>query len=351
MLAVLLALAIAPDDPPAFVEITPEVERSSERARTFLLKSQNRDGSWGLDPGTQGDVTCTAMACMALMAGGNTQKSGLDPAAVASIRKGLDYVLPRARKNPQNIVSEATTLIQGKLGKDVHTFFAATFLSQAFGMEELKVTPEERTAIGEIVTAMCKQIARTQDKDGSWQKDHFGGLKGTCMAWLALRSAHSAGIAVEDASVRKVVEFIEKQYNKKSHMFSTSGGHDYQSLYASSSCLRVLHGMGQQSTTVDLPEAYKALYGFVSKGGLSSQFLSVEGEDYLASAMITQAMMKDGGPLWVEWFGFIRQKMIRQQNKDGSWTGTACISGRIFATSCSLLTLQAPYRQLPMQDL
>jgi hypothetical protein len=347
-------LAAGPDGD-AFVEITPVVERAADRGRAWLLKTQNRDGSWGISARSEGDVTCTALASMALMAGGNTQRTGPDNDAVAAVRRGLDYVLKQARRNPKAIVPSATTLVQSKLGKEVHTFLAVVFLSQAYGMEQPWTTPEERVEIREVLSAMCAQISRTQERDGSWHTDTFGGLKATCMAWLALRSAHSAGISVEEASVDRVVQFITRQYDGRTHLFRggalgyASGG--YQVLYASSSCLRVLYGMGADNTSVNLLEAYKAIHRTITKGELGGQFLSVEGEDYMAAAMITQAMMIDGGDAWREWYGFIREKLIKKQNADGSWTGTACIHGPTFATCCALLSLQAPYRLLPMQDL
>ena len=34
----------------------------------------------------------------------------------------------------------------------------------------------------------------------------------------------------------------------------------------------------------------------------------------------------------------------------GSWTGTACISGRTFATSCALWALRTPNRLLPITE-
>lgn len=354
LLLLALSIPFPPGGDPPFDEITPEVKQSIDKGVEWLMKTQNKDGSWGISERDRGDFTCTAIACMALMAGGNNQRTGPDPSAVDAVRRGLDWLLDQARKNPGDIARGNTTLVQNKLGKDVHNFFAVVFLSQAYGMEELKVTPDEKEQIKTILTDLCAYISKEQEPDGSWSKESFGGLKGTCMAWMALRSAHSAGVTVEDASVQKIVEFVTKRYDKRTHMFDNQAGGwgGYQTLYASSSCLRVLYGMGQDTTTVDLHESYKAIYEFVSKGGLQGQFLTVEGEDYLAAWMITQAMLHDEAGDWKEWYSFIREKLMRHQNKgDGSWTGTACISGKTFSTCCALLALQTPYRQLPMQDL
>ena len=96
-------------------------------------------------------------------------------------------------------------------------------------------------------------------------------------------------------------------------------------------------------------QAAKALINFVKKG-FKGQFLSVEGEDYMSAALVTQALMFEDGPLFAEWYPWICKRLIDKQAKDGSWTGTACISGRTFATCNSLLTFQAPNRLLPILE-
>ncbi|MEK7867360.1 MAG: hypothetical protein AAB434_11825 [Planctomycetota bacterium] len=352
-LLLMLASALA-DEPSSWQELTPEVDRSVSKATEWLLSAQRRSGAWGLDRTGQDpdDVSCTSIAALALMAGGNTERGGPDGRAVEAVQRAAMFVLARARAARDGagdmMLGGQQSLIQTKLGYNIHTFFATTFLSQALGMQYL--TTEQEEEVRHLLRRMTDRIAKTQEADGSWHRNTFGSLKATCMAWLALRSSSSAGIQVDGASMEKTVKFIRSQYVAATRLFGAEGG-GYQTIYATASSVRVLHGVGEGKDD-KIVSARKAFFAYVRDGGqMGGQFLSVEGEDYLAAAMMTQALSQQGGDEWREWFTWIRKRLIDKQGGDGSWTGTACISGRTFATSCALLTLQAPNRLLPLQDL
>ena len=355
MVSFLLLAAIAfADEPATWQELTPETEQSISKATEWLLSAQRRSGAWGLDRTGQDpdDISCTSIAALALMAGGNTERSGPDGRAVEAVQRAASFVLARARAARGGAgdltLGAQQSLVQNKLGYNIHTFFATTFLSQALGMQYL--TAEQEKEVRELLRRMTDRIAKTQEADGSWHRNTFGSLKATCMAWLALRSSSSAGIQVDGASMEKTVKFIRSQYVAATKLFGADGG-GYQTIYATASSVRVLHGVGEAKEAKVLA-ARKAFFAYVGDGGqMGGQFLSVEGEDYLAAAMMTQALSQEGGDEWREWFTWIRQRLIAKQGGDGSWTGTACISGRTFATCCALLTLQAPYRLLPLQEL
>jgi hypothetical protein len=232
----------------------------------------------------------------------------------------------------------------------VHNFFAVIFLTQIYGMRPSWLEKENLEEMREVLSNLTDIIARSQEANGSWHTNTFGSLKATCMAWLALRAASSAGIEIKKAAVDKTVEFIKKQYNPGTKLFDRNnqmGG--YQAIYATASSVRVLYGMGYSKS----PEATGAADSFlkyVRGGQMGGQYLTVEGEDYLSAAMMTQALIREPGQRWTQWFGYIRDELIRRQNGDGSWTSTACISGRTFPTACALLALEAPFRILPLQD-
>ncbi len=354
VLLLLIAAAAFADEPATWQEITPEQERSISKATEWLLSAQRHSGAWGLDRtgADPDDISCTSIAALALMAGGNTERGGPDGRAVLAVQKAASFVLARARLAREGagdmMLGAQQSLVQHKLGYNIHTFFATTFLSQALGMQYL--TTEQEEEVGHLLRRMTDRIAKTQEADGSWHRNTFGSLKATCMAWLALRSSASAGIRVDGASMEKTIKFIRAQYVAGTKLFGADGG-GYQTIYATASSVRVLHGVGD-AKEAKVVSARKAFFAYVGDGGpMGGQFLSVEGEDYMAAAMMTQALSQAGGDEWQAWFTWIRKRLIDKQGGDGSWTGTACISGRTFATCCALLTLQAPYRLLPLQDL
>jgi hypothetical protein len=316
------------------------------RGLVWLLRAQNRDGSWGLDAQTAGDVSCTAVAALALMAGGNTERGGPDVESVEAIRKAVRFVVGRVHRTRGDF-SDEETLVQRKLGKHVHTFFATVLLTQTFGQRNIW-QPVEMADFKDHLSLLTRRIVATQEADGSWHKETFGSLKATCMAWLALRSAASIGVDVEKASVAKIMTFILDQYNPASKLFdktNKSGG--YQAIYSTGSCLRVLYGMGE-GNSVQARAATDAFMTFVKTPQNGAAYLTVEGEDYLSAALVSQALLIEQDGRWSCWSPWIAKELEKRQAKDGSWTTTACISGRTFPTACGLLALQTPGRLLPI---
>jgi hypothetical protein len=146
------------------------------------------------------------------------------------------------------------------------------------------------------------------------------------------------------------LRFIRSQYNPGTKMFGNVRGESTNPLYATCSGVRIMHGMGLWSEREDR-DATDQFIKEVAKGQYSQQFLTITGEDYPAAMMMTHALVKEGGERWQTWFGYVRTKLLKFQNSDGSWTATSCLQGRTFATACSVLCLQTPYRLLPLQDL
>lgn len=331
-------------------EITVQSEKSVEKGVKWMLRAQNRDGSWGLDSHTPGDPTCTVLAALSLMANGSTERAGTDPDIVSAVRRAIHWLVERARRFRGNFAGGETTLIQHKLGHTVHTFFATVFMTQIYGMRGGWVEKDELEEMREATADMAARIVKTQESDGSWHKEFFGSLKATCMAWLGLRAAASVGFDVEDAAVDKTIKFIKSQYNPSTKLFDRyTGQGSYQTIYATASCLRVLYSMGE-GPSQEAQGATEAFLKFVRTGQMGAAFLTVEGEDYLSAFLVTQALLIEEGKWWGEWFPWIRDELVKRQNPEGSWTSTACISGKTFATACALLTLEAPYRRLPINE-
>lgn len=242
------------------------------------------------------------------------------------------------------MVGSGKTVVQVMMGQHVHTFFATIFLSQAYGLHETWLGDEPPEAIQRILERLAESIAQTQEPDGSWHKESYGSLKTTALAWLALRSAHSAGITIKKAAADRTVKFLQEQFQPDSGLFR--GGERTQSIYASVGALRVLYGMGSVKTD-EVRKGTPAVLAMIKK----INFLGYEGEDFLAAVMLTQSLIHEEGPFWGEWYPWIADTLVKKQNPDGSWTGLSCITGRTFPTACSLLSLGVPYKLLPLQEI
>jgi hypothetical protein len=338
----------------AFDEIIPDQAKSIDRGIQWLIKAQNKDGSWGMDLKTPPNVSATAIAGLALLASGSTDREGADPAAVRALKSCVAHLLKRGRsaKKGRDIADGEHSEVQTYVGHMAPTFYAVIFLSQIYGNKSLELSVESMREMKEVLEKLTDTIALSQDADGSWFKNTYSSLQGTCLAWMALRSANSAGIPIKAATIEKTLKFIRAQYNPGIKMFNAPGqrGASTQTIYATCSAIRILHGMGLWKERED-QEAMRTFLDKVAKGQWSGEFLTITGEDYPAALFMTHALIKEGGANWETWFGFVRAKLLKHQNADGSWTATSCLSGRTFATACAALCLQTPYRLLPLQDL
>jgi prenyltransferase beta subunit len=243
-------------------------------------------------------------------------------------------------------------LIQGKLGRRVHNFFAVVFLTQVYGMRTLNFGQQTNQEMRDTIEKLTDFIAKTQEPDGSWHKETFGSLKATGMAWLALRSAASTGIPIRHAALDKTLKFIKGQYNSSTKCYDGAhrgGSYGYDTLYATATAVRVLEGTGCGQET-QTQNAIDTFIQRIKSGDWSHMYLTVEGEDYLAAAMMSHALVHREDERWQTWFEFIRGALCKRQNGDGSWVSTACITGRVFATACALLALETPQRLIPMQQ-
>jgi hypothetical protein len=72
------------------------------------------------------------------------------------------------------------------------------------------------------------------------------------------------------------------------------------------------------------------------------------GEEFLSYMNISEMLVVSGGPKWESWDKSIAENLNRVQNKDGSWSGDHCITGRTFCTAAALLTLMADRAPVPL---
>jgi hypothetical protein len=76
-------------------------------------------------------------------------------------------------------------------------------------------------------------------------------------------------------------------------------------------------------------------------------FGSNGGEEFLSFLNISEALVLKGGKEWEEWDAKMAAGMQKAQDKDGSWAGHHCITGRTFCTAGALLVLLADRTPFP----
>lgn len=80
-------------------------------------------------------------------------------------------------------------------------------------------------------------------------------------------------------------------------------------------------------------------------------FGSNGGEEFLSFLNISEALLVKGGKDWTEWDGKMTKGLEKAQDKDGSWAGHHCITGKTFCTAAALLVLTADRTPFPLDVL
>lgn len=318
-----------------FNEFTPQSSESVKRGSAWLMKTMHRNGGCGVDIGQAPDIGCTAIVGLSLLSQGSTPVEG--PRS-REVRQIVSFLLQAIDQMPSDDITAAThTQLQNKIGRHAHSFFAALFLSQVIG-EGWDPAPV-RKGLGKLV----RVITRMQTEQGNWRGRSWAPTLGTVMGWVSLRGAHFAGFKVEASAERTANHLIQVMQNK----ISKRSGSWMHTLYKNATGIRVLYAMGKE----DEPIAKKAFADVCQLVGKdNTPFSSAGGEEYLAFHLITETMLQRGGQEWAEWYPVVRNKIIKVQNTDGSWTGRHCITSRTFCTAAALLVLTAPNRYLPISQ-
>ena len=84
-----------------------------------------------------------------------------------------------------------------------------------------------------------------------------------------------------------------------------------------------------------LAKAEKAL----SSAEFVKGFGSMGGEEFISYLNLSDSLVRKGDETWDKWNGDIQERLRKLQNKDGTWAGHHCITGRVACTSAAILTL------------
>jgi hypothetical protein len=332
----LLGAGIGPRDP-----VPAEARASCERGITFLLNAQNSDGSWGDEPGSMGDVGNTSIAVLALLGAGSTPTRGPHWRAT---RRGIDWVMRRTRGYDEGrIPFRANTLLQRKLGENADLYLSSLLYSQLLGINtDLQ---DDRRMQAEL-TGMCRHIASLQKPNGEWETSYEPMLT-TVLAWLSLKQAHAAGVTIHQASPHKVVEYLRKEcLEPQTGIFREQKWGRQERFVTQSGGLRVFYGMDLGHTE----EARRATQVMLKMKFDQDVGGRHGGEEFLGAVFATQAMFLERDAGYASWYPKIVKALLACQNRDGSWTGHHCITGRVFCTACSVLAMLTPDKLLPMVE-
>jgi squalene cyclase len=283
------AQAFAADDAP---ELTAKASEAIDRGLQFLLKTQNKDGSWDSDGEGGRSVACTSLALMAFMS--KAQFPGSGPYA-KELDRGKDWLLKHAKGRPD-----------GYLGTVMYEHGLATLaLSEMWGMTRDR---EDDDVIQKALEGAVDVIVRSQNPGGGWryQPQADGGEDTSCTQTVfhALASARQAGIMVPDETITKVIKYLKFAQNQETGGFAYApNGNAHVSHACSAGGTYCAQLAGQRDS-----EMVAAALRYLKQQ--SSVMINGGGHYYYLHYYAIQAMVQAGDDYYAEWYPLIRDALI-----------------------------------------
>jgi hypothetical protein len=325
-----MACAAAAQEKAVYPEgVDGEIDAGVQRGLAFLARTQNRDGSWRSEGG-RGEYPCamTGLAGTAILASGSTPTRGKYWRA---IRRSVEYLI--GRQQPNGLIAAMSEENQSMYGHG----FSTMYLAEVFGMEEDERRQQD---LHRVLTQAVKLTTAAQSSYGGWiYTPTSGGDEGsvTVTQMQALRACRNAGILVPVETVKKATQYIVKSANADGSIRYSLRGSSGGRPPITAAAVAVLYSAGRY----DDPIAAKALeYAkrTISVGGHGN------GHYFYAHLYLAQALYFEGGRPWTDYYAAMSKSLLRQQARDGSWTGDGV--GTTYGTAIALIILQLPYANL-----
>ena len=311
----------------------PNWDKSIERGLKWLAQSQTKMGRWT----TTGFPTAmTALATTALLCSGTTSTQG--PHA-RHVRRAMDFLLSQSREN--GLIGDPELDNRYTYGHG----FSMLCLSQLLGEEE---DLERREELIDSLTRAVRFSGRAQTKSGGWgyvsAKDgnDFDEGSTTITQVQGLRGCRNAGIPVEASIIDRARQYI---YSCK----NPDGGISYSSRNTGSSrpaitaaALATLYNAGDYDSR-HVPDMMK--YCKQNLEHVTDEARAF-GHWHYTYLYFSQVMYREGGQEWSSFRDRICNRIVGEQQPDGSWSGVNY--GPVYVTAINLIILQLDRGILPI---
>lgn len=307
-----------------FIEITPELRECVQLGLKYLSDTQQPDGTFSGDRYGK-NVGITSLGCIAFLADGHVPGRGEYGHVV---KKGLDFVLSSA--NETGLIAANTSH-----GPMYGHGFATLFLGEIYGM-----TGDAR--VREALVKAVRLIVNSQNSEGGWRYHPVpfdADLSVTICQIMGLRSARNAGISVPRETIERAIAYVRQSQNPSDGGFRymLNGGSGSAFPRSAAGVASLYYAGIYEGDALEKGLNYLIRMRDNSQAGGGHYFY---GQYYAA-----QAMYLAGGDYWKDWFPWIRDDLIKKQNKEGSWQSS---HGEAYASAMALIILQVPNRLLPI---
>ena len=323
------------------------VDESCDRAITFLVNQQGKDGS--ISENHQNETTMTALAVMAMAAVGHQPTDRTTEGQ--AMRKALAYVLRDDRQDANGYFGNRDG--SRMYGHGIITLMLAEMLGMGVDDEMDQRLQERLQKAIELILTAQRHRKQSPVYQGGWRySPDSGDADISVSVWqlMALRSAKNAGLkSVPKEAIDEAVGFIRRCY--KGDAGSRNGPKDTsafayqpggQPVYSTASAgLLSMQVAGQY----EAPEVLRAADWLMNQQVSFGDQWFFYGTYYYA-----QGMYQRGDKYAQKARQNVEQILLEHQNKDGSWTGHSQEhhAGRVYATAMAVLSLSVKYHYLPI---
>ncbi len=356
----------------------------------WLAEHQLENGGWGQGEESRqmgnhlehltdkASVADTCAAALALLRSGSTPTSGDHGHNILSAVRFVVAEILASDEESLFVTDIRGTRLQSKLGTFIDTFMASLLLAEVKG--KLPGEEDEKKVCAAIDKIMNK-IERNQKADGTFGGTGWANALSISMASKGVNRIAQSGQAVNEEVREKLEKQAQGKFDSKAGTFAAPGSAGV-ALYASAASLSAMQDsentnrklraelkkkLAEAETDEERTKIADTLRRFdTNKEVLASaqgavidkldneQFIagfgSNGGEEFLSYMNIGESLVVKGGDDWAEWDREITNNLNRIQNKDGSWTGHHCITGRTFCTAAALLVLMTDRAPVPIVD-
>ncbi|MSU76521.1 MAG: prenyltransferase [Gemmataceae bacterium] len=338
----LLWHALAQDGNPARDLINVNSQRTIDASLDWLSRQQNANGSFGTGA-YNGDVAVTSVAGLAFMSAGHQPSRGRYG---DNITRCLENMLTCEDRGTPGFLNARGGGF-GAHGPMYGHGFATLFLAEAHGMIH---NANLRRDIRDLLGRAIRLIVSAQNGEGGWRyqpRPTDADLSVTVCQIMALRAARNAGINVPRSTAEKCTEYV------KACQDPNSGGFRYQRIGGGPGFARTAAGVVAlySAGIYDDPSVERGLnYLMTFRPGPNRNigFLGdVNAHYFYGHYYAVQAMWIAGGNYWRQWYPAIRDELLTNRRKDGSWL-QGIVPCTHYCTAMSLIILQVPNNYLPI---